>query len=285
MIRLPPELTPAPGVANRMMANDTPMSLAIFVGVDLSPDHFGVVEMGGTRSIGGVWYMSNRRAETTLKWGPLDTQRVCGEQWYLPKWTKKTGGKTWGGKENYHAARRHFHEVLFDDIARELAVLSAPSRPVYINVESPAYSAVTFQHDAAEIKGVVLSKLINILGNRCHIRHTNPQTLQKWAGKGGCSKRDRREFARRFLTVSVVDDLFREGKKDLEGVGTDIVDATILASMVHREVAYRRGYVVLADLPQKQREVFQKMQDGIPLTERPFVCSELWTKEGDLVCR
>jgi hypothetical protein len=121
----------------------------------------------------------------------------------------------------------------------------------------------------AELTGV-LKNIIYTRGGMMRIH--DPLSVKMYAYSGKATKREMREAAGADGFV-LPDDLFKETKKDLDGPGTDVVDAYWLGKMLVTELKLRSGELVMSDLPENQIKVFNRVTKAFPVNvlARPFI--------------
>ena len=224
-------------------------------GIDLSLNHFGIVLM-------------DIKSSKVIQWvyGTNVKKRCKREKSFYSVFINKAP-KEKEQRETYKTKR--MCQVL-DGVCGFLA----DQYDIVTSLEDYAYSGVSQSMTGlAEISGCLKEWLWK---EEVPFRLTDPQTLKMWVSKGGLSKREMRKAAPDF----VPDDLFYEKKTkkgtDLDGPGTDVVDAYWLADILRVEILVRMGKVALADLPQKKRDVFNRVtkQNPTNLLAHPFVWNQ-----------
>lgn len=126
----------------------------------------------------------------------------------------------------------------------------------------------------AELTGV-LKDVVYQCGGKMRIH--DPMTVKLFACHGKATKREMREAAAQD-GFEVSDNLFKvkkvKGKgEDLDGPGTDVVDAYWLGKMVVTEMRLRSGILLMSDLPENQIKVFNRVTKTYPVNilARPFI--------------
>lgn len=126
----------------------------------------------------------------------------------------------------------------------------------------------------AELTGS-MKEFISRCGGKMRIH--DPMTVKLFACHGKATKREMRAAAVDD-GFEVPDSLFAvkkiKGKgDDLDGPGTDVVDAYWLGKMLVTELKLRSGEVVMWDLPENQVKVFNRVTKTYPVNilARPFV--------------
>jgi hypothetical protein len=121
----------------------------------------------------------------------------------------------------------------------------------------------------AELTGS-LKELIYHGGGRMRIH--DPMSVKMFALHGRATKRDMREAAKQD-GFELPDALFKETKKDLDGPGTDVIDAYWLGKMLVMELQLRKGTLLLSDLLPNQIKVFNRVTKSFPVNvlARPFL--------------
>jgi len=109
------------------------------------------------------------------------------------------------------------------------------------------------------------------------MRIHDPLTVKLFACHGKATKLEMRKAAV-FDGLVLPDNLFTmkkvKGKgEDLDGPGTDVVDAYWLGKMVVTEMKLRHGLILMSDLPENQIRVFNRVTKTYPVNilARPFI--------------
>jgi hypothetical protein len=148
----------------------------------------------------------------------------------------------------------------------------------YFSIEGYAFGSITNSLcQIAELTGVIKQKLYE---DGHYIRIHDPMSVKMFAtGKGNASKTDMRKAAK-LNEFELPDSLFktRKTKKgvDLDGPGTDVIDAFWLAMLLHVEMGLRYGEISIDSLPPHQIQVFNRVTKAYPtnLLSRPFIHKE-----------
>lgn len=185
-----------------------------------------------------------------------------------------------GPEETSHAydMRRiaHYREMFCQHILGELDVTYLPD--VYYSIEGYAMGMGSKNTNRllqiAELTGVVKN---TIYGCGSKMRIHDPKTVKLFACHGSANKIEMREAAAQ-NGFEIPDNLFKVKKSkgrpdDLDGPGTDVIDAYWLGQMLVLELRLRDGLIVMSDLPHNQIKVFNRVTKTYPVNvlARPFI--------------
>lgn len=127
----------------------------------------------------------------------------------------------------------------------------------------------------AELTGLLKDQIYSG-GGRMRIH--DPMSVKMFASHGRATKMEMRAAAANVDGFLLPDSLFKvkkiKGKdEDLDGPGTDVVDAYWLGKMALTELRLRSGELVMSDLPENQIKVFNRVTKAFPVNvlARPFV--------------
>lgn len=146
----------------------------------------------------------------------------------------------------------------------------------YVSIEGYAFRSQTNSIcQIAELTGEVKYNLY--LGST-FVRVHDPLSVKLFAtGNGHATKFQMRKEAADY-GFALPDGLFKTVKKgqDLDGPGTDVVDAYWLAKLLYIELKLRKGEILLKDLPEHQIQVFNRVTKAYPenILSRGFIHKE-----------
>lgn len=252
------------------------MAKTIVIGVDLSPNHFGVCSIDcDTGRVFEKGFLTDSKRF-------LDTKFADYE--YFLEWVCKGEDR-----DNFVARRREYVsfniwncilQMLYHFYDKKGVLLgNTKFDNVYVAMETYAYGVHSRGIlENAEICGSLKNSLYC---QNIKLRLVDPLSVKKWAvNKGHCSKKEMVSAAinngfdvsTKLIKVSSkkVKD---EDVEEYSGPGTDLADAYFLADMLRTELLVRKGKVQLEDLPVNKREIFLRVTGRNPenLAVRPFV--------------
>ncbi len=222
-----------------------------FIGIDLSATRAGVIIMDIDGKVIKSFYV------TALK------KYLTGDATsaYLPPRPTKMDKGIYAA---YRRCQMAYHAFLASEVTcSPLSVIA---------LEDYAYGATgRGMFEVVEISGLLRNHLWR---EDIPLRMIDPMSMQMWALKGGCTKLDRIQAAEK-AGYKIPETLYTQKAKkgDVDGPGTDLADAYWLADMLRVEVLVRLGKVTLAELNQRQRDIFNRVTKAYPvnLLNRPFV--------------
>jgi len=127
----------------------------------------------------------------------------------------------------------------------------------------------------AELTGMLKDEVYQCGGK---MRIHDPMTVKLFACHGKATKMEMRAAAANVDGFLLPDELFKvkkiKGKgEDLDGPGTDVIDAYWLGKMLVTEMMLRSGILLMSDLPENQIKVFNRVTKTYPVNilARPFL--------------
>jgi len=235
-----------------------------FIGLDLSLNHWAMVvqlpgwEIGDEESILGYFVTNVKKFTTT---------NSTATAHYL---TKKAKGMD---KDNYQI--RRIQESLDHLLASldDITVKNKQALTLYVAMEGYSYQSVSSSSaQSAELAGHVKMNLFSRWNASLptYLRIHDPRSVKMFGtGNGNATKRMMyKEFsvsAPPVVQSLVPPALFVEKKKDIDGPGTDLVDAYYLSQMCKVEHFVRQGVYTLEKLPEAQRRIFLRVTKTNPV--------------------
>ena len=121
----------------------------------------------------------------------------------------------------------------------------------------------------AEITGTIKSRLYK---EGIQVRLHEPTVVKKWATGSGIGTKRMVYNAVVKAGFKIPEAYVKEGKKDIDGVATDIADAYVLADMLHTELMVRSGSKTIQELPANHRDCFLRVtkMNPVNLLSRTF---------------
>ena len=240
---------------------------SLILGLDLSLNHFGLVVLDQNGFVLGSWFLTDIKKY-------LSCAPVSFFENYLDL------NKDLLDKDVFEERRIDFICDLMVGLW-EIDIVGNFSN-VYVSIEGYANSSLSNSvHQMAELTGILKYNIFYKQGAKLRVH--DPLSVKLFAtGKGNCIKKDMVEAAKNCGYV-VPDCLFtiKKTKKknkidDLDGPGTDLVDAYFLAKMLLRELEVRDGLVQLDQLPENERSIFLRVTKTYPvnLMARDFICKD-----------
>lgn len=146
----------------------------------------------------------------------------------------------------------------------------------YISIEGYSYqSQTTSICQIAEVTGA-LKHVMFEMGGRLRVH--DPSTLKQFGAGLGNAKKIQMIEAARYQGFNVPDTIIKPTTSggilvDVDGPGTDIVDAWFLAHMLYMELQLRDGRKVIGDLDTIKQGIFKRISVYYPvdLMKRPFM--------------
>ena len=249
----------------------------LVIGLDLSLNHIGgVCFYNNSSDYSDVkWaYISNTKKEINIKTSSVYTK-------YLPSRITNKKLDTYEDIDNYGVFRLSYLKRLIYDMLLHFCELStSDSDDIYFAIEGYSYgSKSNSTYQIGELGGVVRD-ICYLFG--C-IRIHDPYSIKLWAtNKGNAKKRAMyNAYTKYSVCLDDIHKLIEEGKDDLKGVGTDVIDAFWLADLLRVELDIRDGTLQLTDLSEGQRQVFLRTTKTYPINmlNRPFI------KYRDAICK
>jgi len=184
-----------------------------------------------------------------------------------------------GKDETSHAydVRRAFN---YRNLFAEHILRAVPDglRDAYFSVEGYAIhqgmSSTNRLLQIAELTGLLKDQIYASSGK---MRIHDPMSVKMFACHGRATKMEMREAAAE-NGFELPDTLFKakkvKGKSDdVDGPGTDVIDAYWLGKMLVTEMKLRSGILLMSDLPPNQIKIFNRVTKAFPVNvlARPFV--------------
>jgi len=257
----------------------------IFIGLDLSLNHWGMVGMSRGGTVEFVAFISERKRPVTVLTQIRRRKGFAFPITTIGHYPNKPKGMA---SEQFIAVRRRDMLGLVQAAQARAQVTARTGRVLWqddservLAIEGYAYNARSRStYQIGELGGMVRNLFYE---SGAVIKEYDPQTVKMWGtGRGNAIKKDMRGAAvGRFV---LPDYLFEEKKEDLIGPGTDLVDAFFLADMARQEFLYRSGERSFDSLSEHQRRAFNRVtkSNPVPPVARPLVHrSDGWKGEKD----
>jgi len=234
-------------------------------GLDISPDHSGVVCLNEDGSVFDYTYLT-----TTKKLLEVDPEHAA----LLSKKGKDES------KDIFRLRRMNEYLEHLMDFERKVSTSLFPS---YYSIEGYAYrSKTTSICQIAELTGYLKHMIFEGGGK---IRIHDPLTVKLFATNSGrCLKKDIVEKAALWFDIpeglvkkkQIKKKGFANKIEEFDGPATDLADAFFLAKMLYTELRLRDGSITIGNLSEKERRIFLRVTKAYPVNilDRPFVCKE-----------
>ena len=219
------------------------------VGWDNALNHAGVVALDRHGNVRAWRYLAE-----TLKAAKQDSLR--GSVFPKTRYKKAVEGE----REAFQTARLRWLRAWYRRIRDTILMLA--DVPVYIGVEDYALHAKGSTHQIAEAGGILRIELTD--HNRVRLRRHDPMSVKLYTTGHGHADKGQVQAALRgdghpwdHLAPAVVEDLY---------------DALAIARLVRAEVEVRAGRVLMSDLQDHERRVFNRVTKPYPVNilDRPW---------------
>jgi len=242
----------------------------LLFGFDISLEHWGITCISSnTGNLIGSW-----SSYTTPKWvvDTISEIKYTGIQSPIKKENEQKAPFT---QRRIHTAVERI-QCLIKSILFDYSVIGYEKDDFFISIEGYSYqSQTTSICQIAELTGTLKHKLLEM---GAKIRVHDPSTLKQFGANLGNAKKIQMLDAARTKGFLVPDSIIKPVKKagifiDVDGPGTDIIDAWFLAHMLYMELQLRDGRIIIDELDKIKQKIFRRISTYYPvdLMHRTFI--------------